>query len=482
MAPAATDAFAAVPTGGGASTPWRAFLLLATAATAAYLNSFAGTFQFDDWAVIVEDARVQSLAAWRASMPGIRPLLKLSYAANWQSGFGLAGFHAFNLAVHIANACLAFALLGRLAARTRTAVANHGAMVAPLAAALIFALHPVQTEAVTYLSGRSASLATLFALASLLACERTRDPAAPVAHRAGWWIASIALFLAGLGTKETVLVVPFALALLVLCDARRPVRLREALAAAAPHAIALIAAGIAAASLPRYWLLLESSFTARALGVNLLTQLHAVAYLLGQLVLPWRLNADPLLPLVTSWTASTAALALAYAAALALAAASLRRRPALAFGIFWFFLWLAPTNSLLPRLDLVNDRQLYAALIGPAWLAGCLAARLAAAGATWRRAPRTALAAAGAVVLLALGALTTQRNSVYASETAFWSDAAAKSPDNPRAAANLGYALALAGRSTEAERQFRRALALDPQYTRAVINLMLLQEGSLGKQ
>lgn len=447
----------------------RARALLAAATLAAYLTAFGGGYQFDDWAVIVDDPRVHSLDAWWQSMPGIRPLLKLSYALNWQSGLGLAGFHAINLGVHLLNVLLVFALLRRLAART-----GPTGLAAPFVAALLFALHPVQTEAVTYISGRSCSLSALFALASLLAWECSRvQPRAAARRWLAWCVSPIALLLALL-VKETAMVTPAALVLLALCDTRSRVRWRDALAAAVPQLLVLVAAGLAAATLPRYWMLLEASFTARPLGVNLLTQLHGIAWLAGQLVLPWRLNADPLLAEVAAWTPVTFVLALILGALLVFAAASLRQRPALAFGIFWFFLWLAPTNSLLPRLDIVNDRQLYVALIGPAWLTGCAVAQLIEArGAPARR--RIALAAV-ATLVVGLGLATSARNRVYHSEIAFWSDACAKSPGNARAAGNLGYALALAGRPAEAQAQFRRALEIDPQYTRAAINLLLLKD------
>ncbi len=464
MSRSATDSLAA-PSG------WTGFALLAFATVAAYVTSFNGVFQFDDWAVIALEPRVHSLAAWWQSMPGIRPLLKLSYALNWSSGYGIAGFHAVNLGLHLANACLVLALLRRLAARL-----GNAATLAPLVAALLFALHPVQTEAVTYISGRSSSLSATFALASLWCHDIGRAAPRPAPRRWLAWFVSPLLFMLALGVKETTVVVPAAIVLLVLCDAKRRVRWREALAAAAPHGLALIVAALLAATLPRYWMLLESSVTARELGVNLLSQMHAVAWLLGQLAMPWRLNADPMLAAVTAWTPATVVLATLYAAMLVVGCTSLRRRPALAFGILWFFLWLAPTNSLLPRLDLANDRQLYVALIGPAWLAGLLAARAMAPASRPRR---IALSAALAALLLGLAAATAQRNTLYASEIAFWTDVAAKSPANARAAGNLGYALARAGRPAEAEAQFRRALALDPQYTRAAINLMLLQDGTL---
>ena len=143
------------------------------------------------------------------------------------------------------------------------------------------------------------------------------------------------------------------------------------------------------------------------------------------------------------------------------------------FGILWFFLWLLPTNSILPRLDVANDRQLYIAMAGPAWL---LAYALGKAAIRWGM--RTPLAAA-VVLCVGLGAATHARNRVYADELTFWSDVVAKSPDNPRAHNNLGYALALAHRDDEAEIEFRRSIELDPTYFKAAINLQFLKDGVL---
>jgi hypothetical protein len=81
-----------------------AWLLVATAL--AYLNALVAGFQFDDFNIIVDNSRVHSLAAWWQQMPGIRPLLKLSYTLNWISGFGAPGFHAVNLLLHLINVAL----------------------------------------------------------------------------------------------------------------------------------------------------------------------------------------------------------------------------------------------------------------------------------------------------------------------------------------------------------------------------------------
>jgi hypothetical protein len=123
----------------------------------------------------VRDARVQSFGAWAASMPGMRPLLKLSYALNHELGGRVSAFRTVNIAIHALNALLVVLLLERLS--RRHGLEARDAFGVAFAAALVFALHPVQTEAVTMLSGRSVSLMSLFFLP---ACWRIRRPHAAV--------------------------------------------------------------------------------------------------------------------------------------------------------------------------------------------------------------------------------------------------------------------------------------------------------------
>ena len=171
--------------------PWRALFAVLALAALAYANSFAGVPQYDDYNVIIDDPAVRSLAAWRAAMPGIRPLLKLSYAFNNSWG-GLAGFHSLNLLLHLFNAALVLLLLRRLLPDVPAAA---------LAGALLFALHPVNTEAVTMLSGRSVSLMSLFFLAGVLA------------HLGGRTLPSLVGFAAAVATRETALALPAVLTL-----------------------------------------------------------------------------------------------------------------------------------------------------------------------------------------------------------------------------------------------------------------------------
>jgi len=441
----------------------RAIPVLLLAATGAFATSFQGGFQFDDFRVIVGDPRVQSVAAWWRSMLGIRPILKLTYALNHECGLGLAGFHAVNLALHAAAAVLAYALLRRLGQRLELPDARPPALLG----ALVFALHPVQTEAVTYLSGRSSSLAGLLALGSALAFVAGRE-------RGRRWLVHLAsplLLLLALGAKEGAVVLPAALLLVEALDRRRPFSWRGSLRAISVHLAVALGAAAAFLASPVYREMLARSRSLRPLDLQLLSHARATVWLAGQLVPVRGLSADPALPPSEAWTPGAALAAAAVLGTAAAALFSLRRRPAPAFAVAWFLLWLAPQGWWLPRAELASERQLYVALLGPAWLAGLALAHL--------RGPRWARAALAGTLLAALGLSTAARSRVYRDEVTFWSDAAAKAPHNARAHGNLGYALALACRADQAAAAFRRAAALDPADPQPRVNLRLLREGAL---
>lgn len=413
----------------------------------AYWNAFAGRFQYDDFNVIVNNPAVASLTAWWHSMPGIRPVLKLSYALNQsvRSGDVLFGFHAINLALHAGNALLLYGIARRLCGD-----AAHAAWFA-LLTALLFALHPVHTEAVTMISGRSMSLMAFFYLTSLLAHLEDRR------------LLSLAAFALALATRETAMTLP--LALLLIERLRKPdAPMLQALRSTRDYW--LLATLIAALLLMLPWFrhLASVSLATRPLGDNLISQSAAVLYLLKQAVWPVALNADPLLPAFQGWDMFWTLTVLMMTGLLSAAIRLWRRRrvtPWAGFGLLWFLLHLAPTNSLLPRLDLANERHLYLADIGL-----CLiVAHLLSPGTQPRLRAGIAIA-----LLLGLGWLTHARNQVYRDETTFWRDVTTQSPANARAYNNLGYALANAGQPTAALAAYDRALQLAPEDVTARFN------------
>jgi hypothetical protein len=446
----------------GRGRAWALATLVVTVG-AAYATSFQGAFQFDDWRAIVGDPRVQSLAAWWHAMPGIRPLLKLSYALDHQAGLGLAGFHTTNLVVHLSSTVLAYALLERLGRRLARPLPPPAAFLG----ALVFALHPVQTEAVTYLSGRSSALSGMLVLASVLAFTAGREQGRPLLVH----LASPLLMLLSLGVKEGAVALPAALWLVEGIDLRRRFSWRAALGATRVHLGVAAAAGAALLASPTYRSMLAGSLSLRSPGPELLTQARAVAWLAGQLVPLRGLSADPALAPVAGWEVGPALAALAILVAVAAGILLLRRRPVAAFASCWFLCWLAPQGWWLPRPEIASERQVYLALLGPAWLAGAILA-----GLPGPRALRTSLAAGLAI---ALGVATAARSRVYRDEVTFWSDVVAKAPGSARAHGNLGYALALACRPEEARLELAWAAALDPAQPRHAVNLRLLREGAL---
>ncbi|MFN0041129.1 MAG: tetratricopeptide repeat protein [Burkholderiales bacterium] len=421
-----------------------------------YLNALGGSFQFDDYNVIVHRPAVHSLEAWWTSMPGIRPLLKLSYTLNWMMDPGPGLFLAVNVVLHAVNAVLVFAIFRRLL--DRMGMAEEAARIAFWVAAM-FAVHPAQTEAVTYISGRSVSMMALFELGALYAWLKADGSSRALCWRGN----SVLLLILALAVKENAWSLPFAL---LLCEALRPGwRWRSAMSRSAGHWLVLIVLAGVVVTVPGYWKLLEGSLATRTLWENLLTQVHGIFYLISVPLFSLQINIDPDLPAQVTWSAALAAKAVILAAVLALAVWQWRRRPWLGFGVLWFFVMLLPTNSILPRLDIANDRQLYLALIGPALIVCVVICRIL----TVRRMGR-----ALAPLVLLLGVATVFRNADYETELLLWQDTAARSPRKARVFNNLGYAYQQAGRNDEARQAYLRALELDPAQDKARFNLEVL--------
>ena len=414
----------------------RPALAVAGIALVAYLPSFAGVFHFDDYNVIVNYPTVHSWEALfdRAS-GGVRPLLKASYTLNWTLGFG---FSALNIALHALNAALLF-LVGDILFRDRKAAGF---------AALLFALHPAATEAVTYISGRSSSLMAVFYLSAMLAYLRQR------------YRASAILFVLAVATRETAVTLPAALLLCELCRVERP-EWREILRRQWLHWALLLGAGVFLLSNQRYFDLVAYGYGERGFADNLLTQVGGISYLVLRLVSLHGYNIDPALPTLTEWTPLLAVQAFLLILLLAIGVMNLKARPWIAFGILWFFLQLAPTNSIVPRLDVANDRQLYLAAWG-LFIALCI---------QLRNLPVPVFLC----VTIAFAATSIARQLDYRSEIVLWESSVALAPWNARGHNNLGYAYQLAGRTQEARREYQAALLFDPAHAKARLNLHFLQ-------
>ena len=434
--------------------------MLALIAAIAWAGSWQGAFQYDDFQVIVDNPVVHSWSSLSADFGhGLRPVLKLSYWFSWVSGGGSPlAFHAFNLAVHLGNALLVWLLARRLYAIG--GLEATGSATASLLAAGIFALHPLQTEAVTYLCGRSGSLMALFYLAALLAWDRYLRLRRPRDLLLTW-----AAFLLAIGTKEPALTLPVALLLWESLQQQGD-SWRRRLLRHAPFWLLPLAALLLLVPRTGYADFAIASLTERPLWHNAMSQVHALVWQLRGLLLLRSPNFDPDLPVIDR---VDAALCLDAARLLALLLPAwwlARRRPWLGFCAAWVVLQFLPTNSLMPRLDLANDRQWYLPLAGVAWAGGWALAALQ------RRHRRPALLLA-LVLLLALGSATARRNLDYRSEAQLWAATLQQSPLKARAWNNYGVALRMEGRVAEAREAYAQALRLDPGFEPARRNLGL---------
>jgi protein O-mannosyl-transferase len=421
------------------------------AGLAAYANGLAGTFQFDDHNVIVNTERVHSLSAWwqATSHGGLRPLLNLTYTLNWLGGEGSPfGFHVFNLLVHLVTTACVFALARSFLRRCPPATDID---ITAAWAALLFAVHPLHSEAVTYICGRSSSMMTLFYLGALVYYARAEEGL--VRHR----LAAISLFVMAVLTKESALLFPFAL---LAWDWSTGTPWRLALHRQWPFWAMCLVVLLALLQHRGYWSLMNESIDARDLATGLPTQLHSSAVLLGKLFWPTSLNIDPDWPRLATLSDALPQ-ALLFVSLAALATWQRPHRPWLALALLWLLVHLLLPNVLFPRADIANERQMYWA----DW-----AVFLCVAVEVQRVKPTTAWAVVMSCAAL-LGSVTCQRNIDYRSEIALWQDTARHSPDKARVFNNLGYAFQSEGRIDEARQAYQHALALQPDNVKAANNL-----------
>jgi protein O-mannosyl-transferase len=234
-------------------------------------------------------------------------------------------------------------------------------------------------------------------------------------------------------------------------------------------------AGVTMWNHPRYTYLAQFSFDIRPLWDNALSQIHAVTYGLHLFFFPWKQNLDHDLPVFHSLTQWPLPLDLMVLCVLAVAAVvAIRRLPLMAFGLGWFGLHLLPTNSVIPRLDLLSERNFYLASIGLLLTAVLIGAYITQWFSRVLRRARMVQFGVGAVSLalvVLLGFTTNARNDLYRDAILLWSDAVQKSPGKARPHNNLGHAYAEHGEWNLAIEEFRIALTLQPDYPLAQRNL-----------
>jgi hypothetical protein len=485
-------------------------LLLCLLGSLLYSRTLQIPWLFDDIQNIVENPVVRSVPSAISNLFGQRGVAYLTFALNYHfGGTAVAGYHIVNIAIHLLASWVVYLLAKRAFPTGSSAELSpftvHNSHFSAFAVALIFLVHPVQTQAVNYIVQRMTSLSALFFLTALYGYCRFREAgtapggSAPPALRfapQAWYIFSLAAAALALMTKQNAAVLAAALFLfdwLILSEGRLPRPLGRRLLSLVPFVLLAclfiyLQVGrddvlLKDAGRAEYWSRAgEASATSRIApaqsapvpdpqaaavpqvkimdkpprnlqGIYLVTEFSVLWLYQRLLLLPYGQVFDYGYPLEGKLlTLQNVAAGGGLILLIVLAFAIHRRQRYVSFGIFWFFVALAVESTIIP-LDAAVEHRLYLPMFGFA---------IALVGAI-RSLPWQRLAAG--LLCLALAGYTGaawQRNALWADPIAFALDGVSKAPGNQRNHITLANAYAEAGRWSEAEAALRKAIPLRP--------------------
>lgn len=402
-----------------------------------------------------------------------------TFALNFKlHGFWLPGYHAINLLLHIANACLVYFLVQRIGKRSDVDTTHVSFLSLALLTALLFVVHPVATNAVTYTVQRFALLATFFCLLALLGYQL-----AATTHRTGLrrcsYVAALTATILAMYSKEIAYTFPVLLTLydFTFLDGTLRTRIRRL----TPFLLTMLLLPFTVIKLSTI-----SAVTARnaekALELaNLghvsrsdyaITQLRVVVTYLRLMIWPTELNLDYDYPLYTSlWQSSILwsgflLIMLVGSGIYLLLRSRTPNEPAcntarlVGFGILWFFLTLAMESSFIPLDDLIFEYRLYLPSVG--FLLAVVAGAHAISRPCWRinRGSRMLFGGIVAMIVVVLAHATYSRNQVWRDPVALWEDNIRKSPNKVRPHISLASTFFMQGRNAEAVSQVLLARSL----------------------
>ncbi len=454
----------------------------------AYSNTFSVPFQFDDPYRITSEPLVRAQSFMKLlAMP--RGVGYITFALNYGlHGADVAGYHVVNLSVHVLNALLVYGLVV-LSFRTpllQRSSLRHRAGTIAFFSALLFAVHPIQTESVTYIVQRFASLAALFYLASLAAYIKSRLSGLenrPKAIMLAWYAAALVSAVLAMKTKEMAFTLPVVIVLYELLFFEGTVKKRIVLLLPLVLTMMIIPLSLLGTATPLGQMINDVSEKTRiqtdmTRGAYLFTEFTVIVMYLRLLFLPYNQNLDYDYPLFQSFftpavVLSFLLLALIFGAGLYLLYRD-RRAPGagrlMAFGIFWFFITLSVESSVIPIVDLVFEHRLYLPSVG--FFITCTTALFLGAArlkARWPQADRAVMGVLAAGVIVFAG-LTYARNIVWQSEVDLWENVIKQGPEKARGYNGLGLAYQHLFQYDKAIGGFSKAIALDPDYFTAYMN------------
>ncbi len=441
--------------------------MIVVAVGLAHGGALPGAFHYDDFHAIVDNPAIRTWdpvgyflsshtsSGWTEGA-SYRPVTVTSFAASVLAGGMSAGhFLLVNLILHAISAWLVYLIGRRLLHDHRWAAV----------AALVFAVHPVNAEAVNYVVARSSLLSVMVTLVAFWALLKREE-----GMRGGLALALAAYSLALLSKESAIALLPPVLCMGWLLG-RRDVRASGAFLVVTALFVVL-------------WRLMSAE-TLRPFGDTgavypFWAFLEIVAKGLGVWVWPWPLGLDHPVVFARSFDAGLAAICVGVAAALlAVLAWSLRREPFVAWGVVWVvsgFLPLLPLPWLTIQ-GLFQENRLGFAAVGLAWLTARLGQamfRRIAGGVRRLRVAQGVGIGAAALALLGAVAIDRSRSWVWSDDARLWEEVVSRRPDDPVAFGHLGSVYFVRGALDPAERAFQRALAIDPDSASASLSLGLI--------
>ncbi len=475
------------------SRPFFALALIILTTAICYSNIYQSPFIFDDSGYIVNNNNITKLNHYLLLNNILKPrnIINFTFALNYRFGnLDVFGYHLFNVLVHMVNGLLVYFLalivFNRLVALPGSL--NYPGAQAPgywtplmsLFAALIFVLHPIQTQAVTYTVQRFASMATLFYLLSVLLYLKGRLASTsssafslqPSALYALSFISGMFAFLSKPNTASlpaAILLVEYFLIDRTLQDWKRKLPW-FALVFTLWILFILYVMGFFTGASESNRLLEDVSELSRSTeAINrwhyLCTQFNVLVIYIRLLFLPIGQNLDYMYPFKKGFFDGYTPLAFLFLLGLVcLGIKAVRKHPVITFAIFWFFITLSVESSIIPISDALYEHRLYLPMFGFALLVPYLV--------FYFLSNRIYLSVLISVLIISgLGAATVLRNVIWQDPLTLWSDVVSKSPHNFRGHNGIGLALDDMGRIDEAICHYKMALEIEPNNPRVHNNM-----------